>query len=223
MKSLSEIAQKEMKPKMMVDFFKNELIDFSPGEKFEYNNAGYVLLGYIIELTSGDTYENFIQKNIFDKAGMTNSYYASDRKVIKNRAYGYHQKGNVYVNKTVISFSVPFSSGSLMSTTTDMLKWQKALNQNLLLKPENAQKAFRKYKLNNGQEFTYGYGWHIKEITGQPTREHGGSVFGFKTMGIYFPKQDIYVLGLSNCDCNSPTKVTTDIANLAIKTLGTQR
>ena len=223
MKSLSEIAQKEMKPKMMVDFFKNEPVDFSPGEKFEYNNAGYVLLGYIIELASGDTYENFIQKNIFDKAGMTNSYYASDRKVIKNRAYGYHQKEHGYVNKTVISFSVPFSSGSLMSTTTDMLKWQNALNQNLLLKPENAQKAFRKYKLNNGEEFTYGYGWHIKEIAGQPTREHGGSIFGFKTMGIYFPKQDIYVLGLSNCDCNSPTKVTTDIANLAIKTLGTQK
>lgn len=98
----------------------------------------------------------------------------------------------------------------------------KALNQNLLLKPENIQKAFRKYKLNSGQEFTYGYGWHIKEITGQPTREHGGSIFGFKTMGIYFPKQDIYILGLSNCDCNSPTKVTSDIAALAIKTLGSQ-
>ncbi|MDV4099869.1 serine hydrolase domain-containing protein [Elizabethkingia anophelis] len=223
MKSLQDIAQKEMTPKMMVDFFKNEPIDFAPGEKFEYNNAGYVLLGYIIELTSGVTYENFIQKNIFDKTGMTNSYYASDRKVIKNSAYGYHQKGNVYVNKSIISFSVPFSSGSLMSTTADMLKWQKALNQNLLLKPENIQKAFRKYKLNSGQEFTYGYGWHIKEITGQPTREHGGSIFGFKTMGIYFPKQDIYILGLSNCDCNSPTKVTSDIAALAIKTLGSQK
>ncbi|MDV3492398.1 hypothetical protein [Elizabethkingia anophelis] len=62
-----------------------------------------------------------------------------------------------------------------------------------------------------------------KEITGQPTREHGGSIFGFKTMGIYFPKQDIYILGLSNCDCNSPTKVTSDIAALAIKTLGSQK
>ena len=41
-------------------------------------------------------------------------------------------------------------------------------------------------------------------------------------MGIYFPKQDIYILGLSNCDCNSPTKVTSDIAALAIKTLGSQ-
>ncbi len=81
-----------MKPEAMVDFFKNEPVDFAPGEKFDYNNSGYVVLGYIIELVSGDTYENFIQKNIFDKAGMTHSYYASDRKVIPKRAYGYHKK-----------------------------------------------------------------------------------------------------------------------------------
>ena len=92
MKSLQDIAQKEMTPEQMVDFFKNEPVDFAPGENFEYNNSGYVVLGYIIELTSGGSYEDFIKKNIFDKAGMTNSYYASDRKIIKNRAYGYHKK-----------------------------------------------------------------------------------------------------------------------------------
>ncbi|XHR97323.1 hypothetical protein ACFJIV_12090 [Mucilaginibacter sp. UC70_90] len=81
------------------------------------------------------------------------------------------------------------------------------------------EKAFSKYKLNDGKEFTYGYGWHIKDINGTPTREHGGSIFGFKTMGVYIPQADIYVLGLSNCDCHSPTKVTGDIAALALKML----
>ena len=50
MRALKDIAQKEMTPRMMVDFFKNEPVDFLPGEKFEYNNSGYFLLGYIIEL-----------------------------------------------------------------------------------------------------------------------------------------------------------------------------
>jgi len=223
MKSLSEIAQKEMSPKMMVDFFKNEPIDFAPGEKFEYNNAGYVLLGYIIELVAGETYEDFIKKHIFDKVGMKQSYYASDRKIIHNRAYGYHKKETGYVNKTIISFSVPFSSGSLMSTLGDLLKWQKALNEHLLLGVEETDKAFSTYKLNNGETFTYGYGWHLKEINGIPTREHGGSVFGFKTMAVYIPSEDLYVVGMSNCDCNSPTKVTGDIAALALKMLGTHK
>jgi CubicO group peptidase (beta-lactamase class C family) len=219
MKSLQEISKKEMTPKMMVDFFKNEPVDFAPGEKFDYNNSGYVLLGYIIELVSGEEYEEFIQKNIFDKAGMTKSYYASDRKVIPKRAYGYQKKEYGYVNKTQINFSIPFSSGSLMSTVGDMLKWQNALNQNLLVNEETIKKAFTKYILNNGQEFTYGYGWHLRDINGIPTRQHGGSVFGFKSMGVYIPSEDIYVIGLSNCDCNSPTQVTEDIASLVMKTL----
>lgn len=216
-KGLSEIAQKEMTPKMMVDFFKNEPVDFQPGEKFEYNNSGYVVLGYIIELVSGKTYEDFIKLNIFDKIGMSNSYYATDRKVIKNRAYGYHQKSYGYVNKSVISFSVPYASGSLMSTLEDMLKWQNSLNKNLLLNQKETSKAFTKYKLNNGEEFEYGYGWHLKNINNIPTREHGGSIFGFKSMGVYISSEDIYVLGFSNCDCNSPTQIVKDIAELALK------
>jgi CubicO group peptidase (beta-lactamase class C family) len=219
MKTIADIAQKEMTPEEMVNFFKNEPVDFAPGQKFDYNNSGYVVLGYIIELTSGETYEDFIRKNIFDKIGMTNSYYATDRKIIKNRAYGYHKKSYGYVNKTVINFSVPFASGSLMSTLDDMLKWQNALNKNLLLNSKNEMKAFTKYKLNDGKEIEYGYGWHLKSINGTATREHGGSVFGFKSMAVYIPSEDIYVLGFSNCDCNSPTQLVKDIAKLSLENL----
>lgn len=218
MKSLQDIAQKEMTPKMMVDFFKNEPVDFLPGERFEYSNSGYVLLGYIIELVSGESYKDFIDKQIFQKAGMNQSRYASDRQMIKRRAYGYQKKESGYVNKTIINFSVPFSAGSLMSTLNDMLKWQNALNSNLLLIPEQTQKAFTNYQLNNGEEIMYGYGWHLRDINGTPTREHGGSIFGFKTMGVYIPDEDIYVIGFSNCDCNSPTKITQDIAKLVLNT-----
>lgn len=217
MKSLSTIAQKEMSPEAMVNFFKNEPADFAPGEKFSYNNSGYVMLGYIIELVSGDSYEKFIQQKIFSTAGMKNSGYASDRKVIRNRAYGYHKKEYGYVNKNVISFSVPFASGALMSTAGDMLKWQTALNKNLLLNANSTKKLFTNYTLVNGKNISYGYGWHLRDINGTGSREHGGSVFGFKSMGVYIPEKDIYVIGLSNCDCISPTELTREIAGLALK------
>ncbi len=217
MKTLNSIAQKEMTPKMMVDFFKNEPTDFKPGEKFDYNNSGYVLLGYIIELVSGETYEAFIKNHIFQKLGMSQSGYATDRQIIAKRAYGYQKKESGYVNKTVINYSVPFASGALMSTMNDMLKWQNGLSQNVLLNKQSTQKVFSKYRLNNGEEFTYGYGWHIREINGVKDFEHGGSIFGFKSMGVYIPSEDIYVVGFSNCDCNSPTQLVRDIAALAIK------
>lgn len=219
MKSLREIAQKEMTSKMMVDFFKNEPVDFAPGEKFDYNNSGYVLLGHIIEVVSGESYEDFIEKNIFQKLEMNQSLFASDRQVIKNRANGYQKKESGYVNKTIINYSVPFSSGALMSTVNDMLKWQNALTKNKLINAESSKKAFSKHQLNNGVELKYGYGWHIREINGIPTREHGGSIFGYKSMGVYVPSLDIYVLGFTNCDCISPTQITQDIAKLVVESM----
>lgn len=220
MKGLSEIAQKEMTPEMMVNFFKNEAADFAPGEKFEYNNSGYVLLGHLIEIVSGESYKHFIEARIFAKAGMTQSRYASDQELIPKRAYGYHKRDGKYVNKTVINYSVPFSSGSLMSTTTDMLKWQNALNSNLLISAATSEKVFRPYQLTDGSEVTYGYGWHIKKLDGVAIREHGGSIFGYKAMGLYIPAYDMYVLGMVNCDANSPTQLVRDIATLIVKALG---
>jgi CubicO group peptidase (beta-lactamase class C family) len=208
---------KEMTPKLMVDFFKDEPVDFAPGEKFEYNNSGYVLLGYIIELASGASYQDFIEQQIFKKLSMDHSRYATDRQIVAKRAYGYQKKESGYVNKTAINFSVPYASGALMATLDDLLKWQNGLNHNLLLKSENAKKAFTKYQLNNGESFSYGYGWHLRNIKGTDTREHGGSIFGFKTMAVYIPSADIYVVGLTNCDCNSPTKLVQDIAALVLE------
>lgn len=216
MKSIMRIAKEDLTPKELVDFFKDEAVDFLPGEKFDYNNSGYVVLGYIIELVSGNTYEDFIEHHIFEKLGMNNSRYAKDREIIKNRAYGYHNRGE-YTNKMYVSLSIPYASGSLMSSVDDMLKWQKAINDNQLISEKTKEKMYTNYTINNGDPINYGYGWHLKAIEGVSTREHGGSIFGFKSMGVYVPSLDIFVIGFSNCDCKSPTTVTRDIAALIIK------
>ncbi|MCX2681441.1 serine hydrolase [Galbibacter sp. EGI 63066] len=218
LKSIMDIAKDDLSPKELVDFFKNEPMDFDPGEQFKYCNSGYVILGYIIELVSGETYENFIETHIFQKIGMENSCYTSDMDIVKNRASGYYDRDGL-VNKIYISHSIPYAAGSLMSTTDDMLIWQNALNTNKLVKPSTIKKVFTDYTLNNGEQISYGYGWWLKEIEEQNTRQHGGSIFGYKSMGVYVPEKDIYVLGLSNCDCNSPTQLTKDIATMAINEL----
>lgn len=169
MKSIMSIAKKDLTPEELVDFFKDEPVDFQPGEQFEYNNSGYVVLGYIIELVSGESYEDFIGQQIFQKVGMDNSRYASDRDIVKNRAYGYHNRGE-FSNKMYVSLSIPYASGSLMSSVDDMLKWQEAINKNRLVSKNTIHNVFTKYTLNNGEQFTYGYGWHLKDIDGIPTR-----------------------------------------------------
>lgn len=215
MKSINEISKKDLTPVELIDFFKNEPMDFKPGEKFKYNNSGYVILGYIIELLTGKSYGDYIEQNIFQKIGMESSIYASHKKIIKNRASGYQDK-NGYINCTYISFTIPYSSGSLMSNAEDMFKWQQAIRNNLLISKQTTEKIFKNYNLNNVEKINYGYAWHIKEINGVPTNEHGGSIFGFKSMSVYIPSEDIYVIGLTNCDCNSPTQVTRQIAEFAL-------
>lgn len=220
MKGLNAISKQDLTPLALIEFFKNEPVDFVPGEKFKYNNSGYVILGYIIEKVSGQTYTDFVEEHIFKELEMTASQYASHREVIQNRASGYHNKNNEYVNSRYISFSLPYSSGSLMSTVNDMFKWQEAIKSNLLISKKASKKAFTNYTLNDGEHINYGYGWHIVSNNNIRSFEHGGSIFGFKSMGVYLPDLDIYVIGLNNCDCNSPTKVTREIAALAAKYLG---
>ena len=215
-KGLNEISKKDVTPIELIDFFKNESMDFVPGEQFNYNNSGYIILGYIIETITGQSYADFVEEQIFKQLGMTASQYASHNKVIQNRASGYQNKEG-YVNSREISFTLPYASGSLMSTIDDMYNWQEAIKNNLLISKEMTQRAFTNYTLNNGENINYGYGWHLKTINGLSTREHGGAIFGFKSMGVYIPISDIYVIGLNNCDCNSPTQITREIAELAAK------
>ncbi|WP_435262992.1 serine hydrolase domain-containing protein [Tenacibaculum sp. nBUS_03] len=213
LKKLYSIDKKDVTPTELINLFKNEPMDFNPGEHYKYNNSGYVILGYIIEKVSGITYEEFITKNIFKRLGMNNSTYGNHRTIIKNRASGHHLKQN-YQNSRFVSYTLSYSAGALLSSVKDLNIWQQALIKNKLLKKETLSKAFINYSLKNGKKTNYGYGWNIRTLGNETSYEHGGFIFGFKSMGVYLPESGIYVIGLNNCDCNSPTKVTRKIAEI---------
>ncbi len=211
LESWRKLWRKDMNPMEMIDLFKNEPMDFAPGEKWSYNNSAYFMLGYIIEKASGMPYPEFLEKRIFSPLGMKNSYYGSMSAIIKNRAQGY-QKKEGYVNAEYLSMTQPYAAGSIMSTVDDLLTWQLAIQSNKLVKKETIQKAFTDYKLNDGKPTYYGYGWGLDEINGSPTLEHSGGIFGYTTNAIYLPKEDVYVVILDNCDCYNPSEVSTVIA-----------
>lgn len=199
-----KMARTDMTPMELIGHFKDLPMDFEPGERYAYNNSAYILLGYIIEKVSGMSYEDFIQKNIFDKLGMNNSYYGSKSRMIPNRASGYQPdtQGGLR-NADYLSMSLPYAAGSLMSTVDDMFLWSKAIHHNTLISEKSKQLAFTNYTLNNGKHINYGYGWGINELTGSPTIEHTGGIFGYTTSGIYIPEKNIYAIALSNIDNGS--------------------
>lgn len=216
--NLESIAKSDINPLDFIKLLEQQAKVFTPGEQFQYCNAGYIILGYIIEQLSGMTYADYISKNIFEKLKMEHSYYANHSKVIPNRAYGYQDKKGI-INRKAINYSIPYAAGALMSSVEDLWKWQEGIRNNQLVSKKWKEKAFTNYTLNNGQPINYGYGWHIREINGQKTYEHGGSIFGFKSMGVYIPEQSIYVIALTNSDFNSPTEITKKIAEIASQTI----
>ncbi|WP_378175002.1 serine hydrolase [Aquimarina sp. SS2-1] len=216
MDSFITLARTDMTPEELIDVFKNEPMDFDPGEEFRYNNSGYILLGYIIEVITGDTYENFIEKNIFKKIGMNASYYGSMSEIIKNRALGYKQDGDDYLNADYLSLTLPYAAGSLMSTVDDLLKWQNAISANSFIKRTSLEKAINGSKLNNGEEINYGYGWGKVDIQGAKGYAHSGGIFGYTTNGIFLEDENVYVIGLTNCSCKNVGEITKKVAATVI-------
>ncbi len=190
----------DITPEELINSFKSLPLEFNPNEKYAYSNSGYVLLGYIIEKTSAMSYEDFIQKNIFDKLGMKNSYYANNYKIIPNKANGYQLYEGNYENPEYLSSTVLYAAGSLLSTIDDMFLWHKAIRQNTLITEKSKQLAFTNHALANGKNSNYGYGWFINELAGKATVEHTGGIDGFATSGIYVPDSNSYAIVLSNAE-----------------------
>jgi CubicO group peptidase (beta-lactamase class C family) len=214
MKDFENISRLDKKPEELIAFFKNQPMEFAPGTKWNYNNSGYFLLGYIIEKVSGKTYPEYVEETFFKTLGMTNSYYGSDSKIIKNRASAYSKNESGFVNAEPLSMTLPYAAGSLQSTVEDLYKWNQALHSFKLVKKESLDKAFTSYILADGKKTNYGYGWSMGNIQGSPTIEHGGGIPGFLTMGIYLPKEDVFVTIFSNCDCKSPDELAVKLADL---------
>ena len=205
----------DVTPNEMIDYFKNQPMRFAPGTKWEYSNSGYYLLGYIIEKITGKTYAQYLEENFFKKLGMTNSLYASNTKIVKDRVGAYTAGKYGYENAPHISMTHPYAAGSIQSTVDDLFKWHQAVHSYKLIKKENLEKALTKYKLKDGSETAYGYGWRLGNVYDSPSIWHGGLINGSITMAVYLPKEDVFVAVFSNCDCNSPEEVTLRLAAIA--------
>jgi CubicO group peptidase (beta-lactamase class C family) len=194
----------DLKPTEIIDHFKDKPLKFTPGTKWSYSNSNYILLGHTIEIISGQTYAEYLAEHIFKPAGMTNTFYASDIKLVDNRAGAYSHGENGFENAQPISMTQPYAAGSIQSTVEDYFKWHQALFAHTLVKKESLAKAYTNYKLTDGKESDYGYGWKFGHVYDSPSIWHGGAINGFGTVEIYLPKEDVLVVIFSNCDCSSP-------------------
>jgi CubicO group peptidase (beta-lactamase class C family) len=142
-------------PEQLVARFRDKPLEFQPGEKWNYSNSGYVLLGYLIEKISQQSYRQFVQENIFNPLGMKDSGYDSNSEIILHRASGYTPGPNGVTNAGYIDMTIPLSAGALYSTTEDLLRWEQGLMGGKLLSPASLEKMTNPFK--NDYAFGLGY------------------------------------------------------------------
>jgi CubicO group peptidase (beta-lactamase class C family) len=193
----------------LVARFRDKPLDFQPGEKWSYSNSGYVLLGYLIEKAGGETYQKFLQENIFGPLGMKDSGYDSNSAVIPRRASGYVPGKNGPENAGFIHMSVPFSAGALYSTTEDLLRWERALFGGKLLSAASLEKMTTPYK----EDYACGLG--VRNANGRKLIEHGGGIEGFNTFLGYYPEDKLTVVVLSNINGDAPGQIASRLAAVA--------
>jgi len=212
----TEVRKKDFTPPELIDYFKNQPMDFAPGEEFRYNNSAYFILGYIIELVSGKTYESYVEENFFKPLGMENSYYGSTSQIIHNRADGYAREGEGYKNDDFLSMTQPYGAGSLLSTVDDLYTWYKAVMDHKVISEESLQKATTSNFLNNRRKTGYGFGWFLRNIQGSPSITHGGGINGYLTASMFLPEEQLFIALFSNCTCNDPGILATKMAAIAL-------
>ena len=113
-----------------------------PGEKYRYSNTEYRVLGMLIEKVSGQSYWDFLEQHIFHPLGMGATRNSDPRTVIPNRARGYGFSDGRLINRDPVSASAAFSDGALISSVLDIVKWDAALNSEMLLKRSSLEEMW---------------------------------------------------------------------------------
>ncbi len=156
--------------------FEVNKLDFEPGLKYKYSNSGYVLLAMIIQIASGQLYENYMSERIFGPLNMNHSFVLTERtrQKILVRGYTAKLKPNDYNLFT-------YGDGGVFSTAADLLLWHNALENNELVSAQSLLEAYTPVELANGQKRRYGYGWEIGNNLYGKLVFHTGGLAGYRT------------------------------------------
>lgn len=193
-------------------------LEFKPGEKWEYSNTGYFLLGMLIEKASGKSYGEFLAERIFSPLGMASTRVNDLAEIIPNRASGYAWRGKV-VNAERTSPTQPFSAGALVSTVEDMAKWDAALYTEKLLKKATLEQMWTAASLSGGGSANYGFGWAVGRPQGHRLVGHGGGITGFSTQIDRYRDDGLTVVVLANQGTGNAGEIARRVAALYIPAL----
>ncbi len=178
--------------------------DFDPGTKWYYDNAGYLLLGYIVEKVSGQSYEDFLRENFFQPLGMTNTGVYHAHPAPPHEALGYSLGTNGFGRAVNWDMSWAFGSGALYSTVEDLYRWNEGIFNGRVLDTASLRAAFTpvttKENWDDTRDTGYGFGWSVNRNRGLLEISHQGGLNGFSSILLRVPDAQFTVVSLENAE-----------------------
>jgi CubicO group peptidase (beta-lactamase class C family) len=182
----------------LISIFRDQPLQFKPGEKYRYNNSGYILLAAIIEKVSGMAYDNYLKANLFDPAGMQDTGRIPADKVALRTANGYMGYAPEFIRPPYIHPSWSIGAGGIHSTVEDLFKWDQALYDGKILSATEIEQFFKAHVSRGRPGHDYAYGWFIDDTYGHKAINHGGTTEGFVSAYYRFPRERVFIVVLSN-------------------------
>jgi CubicO group peptidase (beta-lactamase class C family) len=202
-------AEKPSNSQELVDRITVKEPYFAPGDEFRYSNNGYIILGHIIVVVSGQTYEDFLEDNFLDPLDMTNTGLGND-----GIAIGYSDSG---VQVSVVDHLYRYSASGIHSSIEDLYIWIKALTEEQIITKEALGSLFFGYAKTPSIDFPgseYGYGWFVSRIHDRSIYFHGGLDNGFTSMIMYFPEDVVTIIVLRNYAVGIYDGLEIELANM---------
>jgi CubicO group peptidase (beta-lactamase class C family) len=190
-------------------------LDFQPGDKWNYSNPGYLVLGVLVHKATGRFYGDLLRERIFTPLGMTTARIINEADIIPNRAAGYRLVKGELKNQEWVSPTINTTAdGSLYLTVYDLAKWDAALYTERLLKRSSLEQMWTPARLTGGKTQPYGFGWGFGDVRGHQVIEHGGEWQGFTTHIARYVDDKLTVIVLTNLAGGEPGKIAHGIAGL---------
>jgi CubicO group peptidase (beta-lactamase class C family) len=196
----------------LIGFLKTKALDFTPGTSWQYSNSNYSLLGYIIQKTTGMSYENAVRKYIFIPLHMTRSGFDFKHLTAKDKATGYSVfNDSSRIEGTLYDSVGPYAAGEIYSTVGDLFKWHKGLQSYKIINRASLEKAYTPFRDH------YGFGWITDSLYGRRIISHSGDISGFCCNLARITEDNIFIVLLNNKEGSDLEVLTKNILAVLYK------
>lgn len=195
--------------------------NFAPGARWSYSNSGYVLLGLVVRKASGEPWDAFLKRRVFDPLGMTETRRDTPDEIVPARAAGYlwYGAGGMHNGDYLKYLTTNHGDRGLLSTALDLAKYDVALADDRLLTRASREAMWRPVTLGDGSTHGYGLGWFIETTRGHRHIHHPGGAPGTAAFISRYPDDDLTIVMLANGGAAYPQALDLGIAQRYIPAL----